>query len=141
MAAPTIWYLNGLKKAIDRTLALGTPKAMLVSAAYVLNQDTHDFIDDVSANEVTGTGVSAGGVTLSSVTTTLDGASNTVKLDAADITGISATFCYVVVYVDTGTASTSPVVSITDMSEGDAVDAVWTGVVWGANGIVSIAAA
>jgi hypothetical protein len=141
MAGPTLWYLNGLKKALDATLALGTPKAMFVTAAYVLDQDAHNFIDDVSTNEATGTGVSAGGVTLTSVTTTVDGASNTVTLDAADISSISVTACYVVVYVDTGTPSTSPVLSITDLSDGDAVDSVWTGVVWSASGIAGISAA
>lgn len=141
MTAPTQWYLNGLKKALDSVLALGTPKAMFVTAAYVLDQDTHDFINDVSANEATGTGVAAGGVALSSVTTAVDGASNTVTLDAADVGGISVTCCYVVVYVDTGTPATSPVLSITDLSEGTAVDSVWTGVTWGASGITGIAAA
>lgn len=141
MSGPTLWYCNGLKKMITTTLALGTPKAMMVKAAYALDQDAHDFINDVSANEATGTGVSAGGVTLSSVTTTIDSATNTVKLDAADITGINATFCYVVVYVDTGTPSTSPVLSITDLSEGTATDSVWTGVVWGSDGIVGVSAA
>lgn len=141
MAAPTLWYCNGLKKAIDRALALGTPKAMFLTAAYVMDQDAHDYIDDVSANQATGTGVAAGGVALTSVTTTVDGASNTVTLDAADITGISVTCCYVVIYVDTGTPSTSPVLTITDLSAGDAVDSVWTGVVWGASGIAGISAA
>lgn len=141
MAGPTLWYLNGLKKALDATLALGTPKAMFLTAAYVLDQDAHDFVNDVSANEATGTGVAAGGYTLVTPTVTVDGATNTVKLDAVDISAISVTACYVVVYVSTGTPSTSPILSITDLSEGDAVNAVWTGVVWGAGGIVGISAA
>ncbi len=137
----SLWFLNGLKKSINATLALGTPKAMLVNAAYVIDQDNHDFISDISANEVTGTGVSAGGVALSSVTVTVDGPSNTVKLDAADITGILATFCYVVTYVDTGTPSTSPILAISDLSDGAAVDSAWAGVVWGADGIATMTAA
>jgi hypothetical protein len=141
VAGPTLWYLNGLKKSLDSTLALGTPKAMFVTAAYVLDQDAHNFVDDVSANEATGTGVAAGGVTLASVTTTVDGPTNNVKLDAADITGISVTACYVVVYVSTGTPSTSPILTITDLSAGDATDAIWTGVTWSASGIAGISAA
>jgi hypothetical protein len=119
----------------------GTVKAMMVKAAYVLDQDNHDFINDVNANEATGTGVSAGGVALSGLTVTIDGTTNRVYIDAADITGISATFCYVVVYVDTGSSSTSPLICITDLSEGTATDAIWTGVVWGASGIVGATAA
>lgn len=141
MAGPTIWYCSGLKKMMDATLALGTPKVMFLSASYTLDQDAHDFINDVSTYEVTGTGVAAGGVTLSSVTTTVTGASNLVTLDAADIASISVDACYAVVYVDTGTPSTSPVLTITDLSDGDAVNSIWTGVAWSASGIAGITAA
>jgi hypothetical protein len=145
MTAPTLWYVNGLRTMARAGLGIapvtGTLKAMFVKAAYVPDQDNHDFIDDVNANEATGTGVAAGGVTLASVTVTATGATNTVSIDAADITGISVTCCYVVLYVSTGTAGTSPVISITDLSEGTATDAVWTGVTWGALGIVGLTAA
>ena len=145
MTAPTLWYVNGLRAMARAGLGVaavtGTPKAMFVKAAYVLDQDNHDFINDINANEATGTGVSAGGVALSSLTVTAVGATNTVNIDAADITGISVTCCYVVIYVDTGTTSTSPIFTITDLSEGAGVDAVWTGVVWNSNGIAGITAA
>lgn len=145
MSAPTLWYVNGLKTCLRAGLGLtsvsGTPKAMFLTASYTLDQDAHDFVNDVSTYEATGTGVSAGGVTLGSPTVTLDGATNTVAIDASDIGSISVTACYVVVYVDTGTPSTSPVLCITDLSDGDAVNAIWTGVTWGANGIAGIAAA
>lgn len=141
MAAPTLWYVNGLKKALDATLALGTPKLMFLHDTYVLDQDTHDFINDVSANEATGTGVAAGGYTLVTPTTTVDGASNTVKLDAVDVTGISLSACYGVVYVSTGTPSTSPVLCIVDFSEGGAADVTITGVTWNALGIAALTAA
>lgn len=141
MTAPTLWYVNGLKKALSSVLALGTPKVMFLTAAYTLDQDNHDFINDVSTYEATGTGVSAGGFTLVSPTVTIDGTTNTVAVDANDITGISVTACYAVLYVSTGTPSTSPVLSITDLSDGDAVDAIWTGVTWNALGIAGITAA
>lgn len=141
MTAPTLWYCNGLKKGLDLTLALGTAKVMFVSAAYVLDQDNHDYINDVSANEVTGTGVSAGGVTLTSPTTTVTGATNTVTLSGGSITGISVSACYAVVYVSTGTSSTSPVLTITDLSEGTGVNVTVTGITWSASGINFITAA
>lgn len=141
MTAPTLWYLYGLKKALDAELALGTPKLMFLSSAYVLNQDAHAFISDVNANEVTGTGVTAGGVTLASVTTAVTGSTNTVNLDAADITGISLSACYGVVYVSTGTATTSPVLAVVDFSEGTAVNVTVTGVTWNTGGIAVLTAA
>lgn len=109
MTAPTLWYVNGLKKMLDSALALGTPKIMFVSSSYVLDQDNHDYINDVNTNEVTGTGVVAGGVTLPTVTTVTDAATNKVNLKHGVISGISVSACYGVIYVSTGTAATSPV--------------------------------
>lgn len=141
MTAPTLWYLNGLKKALDLALAVGTPKVMFLSSAYVLDQDAHDFVNDVSASEVTGTGVSAGGVTLGSPTNTVDGATNTVKFTGSNITGINVSACYAVVYVSTGTPSTSPVLLIVDVSEGTATNVTVTGITWNAGGIAFLTAA
>lgn len=47
-----------------------TFRVLLTTAAYTENKDTHDFRDDVT-NEVTGTGYTAGGNTVT-VTVTLD---------------------------------------------------------------------
>lgn len=141
MAAPTLWYLAGLQAALDAVLALGTPKLMLLSDDYALDQDTHDRINDVSTYEAAGTGYPAGGLTLTGVATSADGPSNVVTLDADDVTGISVSCCYAVVYVDTGTPSTSPVLTITDLSGGTAVDLTVTGITWSSDGIAAITAA
>lgn len=141
MAAPTLWYLAGLEAAMDAVLATGTPKVMLLTASYTLDQDTHDRINDVSAAQAAGTGYTAGGITLTGVTTTVTGGSNVVALDAADISGISVSCCYAVVYVDTGTPSTSPVLTITDLSEGTATNVTVTGITWATDGIAAITAA
>lgn len=116
--APTLVYCYAPKKAWEALLALGTPKFMLVDAAHTPNQDTNDFINDVNANEAAGTGYTAGGLTLASVTVTLDAATNTITITATDISGISVSCRWGVFYVDTGTAATSPVLSYTDFSLG-----------------------
>lgn len=145
MTAPTFWYGNGLKLMASAGLGMssvtGTVKMMFLSSAYVFDQDNHDFLNDVNANEVTGTGVSAGGVTLASVTVTYDGTTNTVKIDAADVTGINVSACYGVIHVSTGTASTSPLYLIVDFSEGTATNVTITGVTWNASGIAALTAA
>jgi hypothetical protein len=145
MTAPTLWYVNGLKSMVNAGLGVasvsGTVKMMFLSSAYVLDQDNHDFLNDVNANEVTGTGVAAGGVTLASVTVTVDGATNTVSIDAADVTGISLSACYGVIHVATGTATTSPLYLVVDFSEGTGVDVTITGVTWNASGIAALTAA
>lgn len=141
MTAPVIWYVNGLKASLDAVLDLGTPKLMLLSDTYTPDQDNDAFIDDVSADEAAGTGYTAGGITLASVTTAADGASNTASYDCADIDGISVSCCYGVVYVDTGTPSTSPILNLVDFSDGAAADLTVTGAVINASGVAGITAA
>lgn len=92
-----------------------TVKAALVTSAYTPNQNTHDFWDDVSANEVSGTNYVAGGNTLATGTVTLDGSGN-VKVDFNDpavwsesATGFSNAD-RVIIYRDTGVGSTSELI-------------------------------
>lgn len=80
---------------------------------YTINIDTHDFFDDVSGTEITGTGYTAGGVALASKTATYDTATDQIRLDAADSTWTTSTLSATdaVVYKSTGTASTSPLIA------------------------------
>jgi hypothetical protein len=91
-----------------------TIKVALLTSSYTPDQDAHDYFDDVVANEITGTGYTAGGVTLASKTIAYDGPTNTVKIDAADPTWTSATFSFrhAVIYDATpGTNATRPLIS------------------------------
>lgn len=94
-----------------------TIKVALVSSSYTPNQDTHDFWDDVSANEITGTGYTTGGATLSNKTITYNSSTNKTTLDADNVTWSSCTFTcrYVVIYCDSGTASTSALIAYIDL--------------------------
>jgi hypothetical protein len=91
-----------------------TIKVSAHTNTYSINQDTHDFFDDVT-NEVSGTNYTAGGATLGSQTLTRS--SNTVTFDGADVTwsqsgaGFSTGRKFVV-YLSTGTASTSRLFSV-----------------------------
>ena len=85
-----------------------TFKAMLVGSGYTPDYDLHDFRDDV-VGEVTGTGYTAGGITLANVAVTRDAATNRVKITASNadfgtltVTGITG----LVVYVSAGSAAT-----------------------------------
>lgn len=145
MAAPTLWYVNGIRTCIRAGMGIaavsGTPKMMFLNSTYVLDQDAHDFVNDVSSAQVTGTGVASGGVTLTTPTVTADGATNSAYIDFVDLTGINVNACYGVLYIDTGTPSTSPVLCITDFSEGDATDQVITAATLAANGYAALTAA
>jgi hypothetical protein len=92
-----------------------TVKALLATSSYVPNQDTHRYKSDVT-NEATGSGYTAGGLTLTSKTLTYTTGSNTLALDCADPVWAAATITarYLVFYVSTGTDSTSPLISYVD---------------------------
>lgn len=116
-----------------------TIKAALTTSSYTPDQDVHDYFDDVT-NEITGTGYTAGGATLTSPTITYTSGTNTIALDAADTTWPTSTLTArtAVVYKSTGTASTSPLICYQQES-GDISTTVGTfSVVWNASGIVNV---
>ena len=99
---------------IDPTTAAisGTFKCALLTAAYTIDQNLHDFWDDVSANEVSGTNYTADGNACASITVTMDGA-GLVTFDCDDPAtwlenaGGFSNARYAILYWDTGTPSTS----------------------------------
>jgi 3D (Asp-Asp-Asp) domain-containing protein len=98
--------------AID--LATVTLKVMLVDS--YTPSPTHQFRSDVSSAEVSGTGYTAGGNTLTGVTITKDTTNNWTLCTAADPSWSSATITATgaIVYVSTGNASTDELVSYND---------------------------
>lgn len=133
-------------KAFNKEIDFDTDtiKVMLLTSAYTPNQDSHDYLDDVVASEVTGTGYTAGGAVLASKTVTYDAGTNTTKFDAADVTWASSSITarYAVVYDDSGASNaTKPLIGYFDFvtdrasSNGDFI------VRWGADGIFSVTAA
>ncbi len=95
-----------------------TFKAALTTASYVPNVDTHEFFSDVT-NEITGTGYTAGGLTLTTVTWTYDSTNNRAVLaaDSGIWTTASFTARHAVIYKSTGTAGTSRLVGWIDFGE------------------------
>lgn len=79
-------FLNALKNDLNVDLDNGEFYCMLTTSSYSPNFETHDFKSDVT-NEVTGTGYTAGGNALSSITfvKSSDG-SGKLTWDAADVT-------------------------------------------------------
>lgn len=110
MAGTFKWYGNGLLKAITGSIDFDTDtfKVLLTTSAYTPNQDTHDFRDDVT-NEVTGTGYTAGGATLTGVAVTYDAASNEVRIKWTDPTWATSTITArtAVIYKARGGASSA----------------------------------
>lgn len=66
-----------------------TFKVMLTTSTYVENKDTHDFRNDVT-NEVTGTGYTAGGNTVT-ITVTLDTTNDRLDISLGGTTWATST--------------------------------------------------
>lgn len=134
---------NNFKKLIMNggiDLDTDTIKVMLVTSSYTPDQDAHDFINDVSANEVSGTGYTAGGATLASVAVTADNTDNEGVFDAADTTWSTSTITArgAVLYKDTGNAATSPVICYFDFGSDKVSSAGDFTIAWNSEGILNL---
>lgn len=143
---PSKLYGQFLAKALNKEVDWDsdTIKVALLTSSYTPNQDTHDYFDDVSAYEVTGTGYSTGGQTLGSKTVTYDSANNVIVLDAADTTWSSSTITarYAVVYDDSGaTAASKALIGYVDFSSDQSSTNGNFTITWDATGIVRITVA
>ncbi len=143
---PAKLYGSVVAKAFNKEIDLDsdTIKLMLLTSSYTPNQDTHDYLDDVVANEVTGTGYTAGGATLANKSVTYDSANNVFIFDADDVTWASSTITarYAVLYDATpGTNATRPLIGYVDFSSDQSSTSGNFTVTWDATGIVRITVA
>lgn len=118
-----------------------TLKAMLCTATYVPNQDTHQYKSSVT-NEITGTGYTAGGKTLTNVTVAYNPSTNALVLDADDPVWADSTLSagVVVIYDDTP-ATNKPLIAYGVFSETVSSTAAPFTVQLPATGILSLIAA
>ena len=143
---PSKLYGNFLLKALNKEVDFDTDtiKVALVTSSYTPNQDTHDYWDDVVANEASGTGYTTGGNTLASKTATYDAGTNVIVLDAADVTWSSSTITarYAVVYDDSGaTNAAKTLIGYVDFgSDQSSTNGNFT-ITWDSTGIVRITVA
>ena len=93
-------------------------KVALVTDGYSPDKDADLDFADIS-DEVVGAGYTAGGESLASKTVTKDDANDRATYDADDVTWSSATITAraAVVYRDTGTPATSPLIAYIDFGE------------------------
>ncbi|QGF20283.1 minor tail protein [Gordonia phage Sixama] len=118
-------------------------KVMLCTSAYTPNQDTHRYKSSVT-NEVTGPGYTAGGATLAGVTVAYDSATNTITLDANDVTwaGSSLTARYAVFYDSTpATDATRPLICYWDFGQDEVSSSGNFTLTLSASGLIAITVA
>lgn len=132
MAVSAKWYGLALQKAYTNTATdqlnwtTDTIKVALVTSTYSPNQDTDNYANlaGFTANELTGGGYAR--ATLGTKTLTYDGPTNTIRFKAADASfgpGFTGTFRYAVVFKDTGTAATSPLMGYIDFGADQSIAA------------------
>ena len=121
-----------------------TNKVALLTNSYTPDQDAHNYLDDVIANEVSGTGYTTGGNTLANKTNTYNSATNVIVLDADDTTWSSSTITarYAVVYDATpATNATKPLIGYVDFGSDQSSSNGNFTITWDATGIVRITVA
>ena len=106
---------NSMVGAIN--LSADTIKVALVTSAYVVDIDAHQFYSDITG-EVVGAGYTTSGATLSGVTITTDLTNDRSIFDASDVTWASSTITAAgaVIYKVNGTPATSPLIGFIDFS-------------------------
>lgn len=150
MAVTALWLGQGLLGQFSATGARrvdwenDTIKCALVGTTWTPNQDTDDFWNDVNTDEISGTGYTAGGEALVTATPAYDSATNTLRLDADDVVWgppATITFRYAVVYKDTGSPTTSPLLGYVDFGGDESVVSGQFDMVWDAtDGVLRITA-
>lgn len=146
MAVTAKFYGNAFVSAFNKEIDFNTDaiKVALVGAAYTPDQDVHNYWDDVVANEVTGTGYTAGGATIATATISYDSGTNVFKLDGADVSWTTSTITarYGVIYDSTpGTNATRPLIAYVDFGENVSSSAGTFSITWDAAGIATITVA
>jgi hypothetical protein len=142
MAVSAKFYGNAFVSAFNKKIDFDsdTIKVALCTSSYTPDQDAHDFFNDVT-NEVTGTGYTAGGATLTSASITYTGASNVLKLDGDDTSWASSTITarYAIIYDATpGTAATNPLIAYVDFGADVTSTAGTFTISWDAAGIATV---
>jgi hypothetical protein len=109
------WYGPAINRVLTKVIDLSadTIKVALCTSTYTPNYDTHGVYTDLT-NQTTGTGYTAGGITLTSKTITQDTTNDWWTFDAADVTWSSASFSfrYAIIYDDT--AASKPLIAAID---------------------------
>jgi hypothetical protein len=93
-------------------------KCMLIDGStWTYDKDSATYLDGVTG-EVSGDGYTSGGQTLTNVTASYDSSNNRLVVDGDnpqwDASGGELTAARAVFYLDTGTSSSSPIVSVWD---------------------------
>jgi hypothetical protein len=145
MAVSAKFYGNAFVSAFNKEIDFNsdTIKVMLCTSTYTPDQDTHAYKSSVT-NEVTGTGYTAGGATISAPSMSYTAGTNTLKLDGGDVSWTTSTITarYAVIYDDTpATAATKPLIAYVDFGADVTSTSGTFSITWDAAGIATVTVA
>lgn len=145
MPAGTVTLYGAAKEAIAKALIdldSDTFVVALVGSGYSPAVNTNSTWADVSANQITGTGYTAGGVALTGVTVTRSG--GTVTFDANDVSWTSATltakYAVIAKRASASLASTDLLLAYVELETGSTVSTTngTLAINWNASGIFTL---
>jgi hypothetical protein len=117
MPASASWYGKGLQHVMsDVNLLTATVKMLLTTSAYTPNQDTHEFLTDITNEVANGNGYTTGGKTVTGLSVAYDTVNNRVSFSFDPVVWSASSFTarIAVLYVSTGVAGTSPLLAWED---------------------------
>ena len=128
----------------DVTWASDTIKLALATSSYTPNQGTHEFFSDIT-NEISGTGYTAGGFTLTGATLTYDATTRESRFDADDVSVAALTpaspFRYGIVYdASPGSAATDILLAYINFGADQDPAGLPFAIQWAATGVFYIQA-
>lgn len=141
-AVTAFWYGKAFLSVFNKELDIDTDaiKTMLTTSTYVPDQDAHQYKSSVT-NEVSGTGYTAGGTTLTTPVQAYTGGTNVWNFDADDALWSTSTITarIAVVYDSTpGTDATRPLLSYVDFGADQSSSGGDFKIVWNASGIIKV---
>lgn len=114
-------YLKGIEVAFDALLQessapAGTVKLSYMAPAYTPDAGAHQYYSDISASVASGAPVE----TLANIDVRIDSGNVRVEIDADDVTenSITTSTNKFVIWLDTSTPATSPLIACIDIVEG-----------------------
>jgi hypothetical protein len=145
MAVTAKWYTNGPKHLVNGDVDWDTSTNVmcaLCTSSYTPDQDAHEFYSSITGEVASGSGYTTKGAAIGSRSVSADTASNETRLIGGNVSWSSATFTarYAVIFRDTGTAGTSPLLGYVDFGTNMPVSAGTFTITWDATGILKIQA-
>ena len=111
-------------------------KVAMITDSATPDFNAHDFWNDLSANEVSGTGYTAGGVAYTSTEITLSG--GVLTYDAADVSWASSTITSAMAAVGYAAAVTNELIFLSDFVTAASTTAGTFTIQWNASGIFTL---